>query len=80
MKRTEWRLIRVRLREAPIPAESNYAGVGATKKAGEKTSQAVCFMTEMALVLGDGMRLEIRGFDAVTLRRVVGLLRGAAAS
>jgi len=48
MKRSEWRRILVRLRQAPTPAESDVAGVGATNKAGEKTSQAVCFMTEIA--------------------------------
>ena len=52
MKRTEWRRILIRLREAPTPAESNDAGVGATKKADEKTSQAVCFMTEIAQAEG----------------------------
>jgi hypothetical protein len=52
MKRTAWCRILARLREAPTPALSFYAGVGATKKADEKTSQAVCFMTEIALVRG----------------------------
>jgi hypothetical protein len=48
MKHTNWRRILVRLREAPTPASSFYAGVGATKEAVEKTSQVVCFKTEIA--------------------------------
>jgi hypothetical protein len=48
MKQSVWRRILVRLREVATPAQSFYAGVAATKKAGEKTSQADCFMTEIA--------------------------------
>jgi hypothetical protein len=47
-KHTEWRRIVGRLREAAVRASLLYAGTAATKKAGEKTSQAVCLLTEIA--------------------------------
>jgi hypothetical protein len=48
MKGTAWRRMLVRHREATTPASSFYAWVGAITMAGEKTSQAVCFMTAIA--------------------------------
>jgi len=48
MKQSAWRRILVRHRKAPTNRSSFYVGVGATKMAGEKTSQADCFMTEIA--------------------------------
>jgi hypothetical protein len=63
MKHTNWRRILVRLREAPTSASSFYAGVGATKEAGEKTSQVVCFETEIALALFQSRQISSRPKD-----------------
>jgi len=49
-KHTEWRRIVGRLREAAVRAQLLYARTAATKKAGEKTSQAVGLLTEIALM------------------------------
>jgi hypothetical protein len=45
---TEWRRIFVRLQGAAVGASSNDVIAAATQKAGEKTSQAVCSLTEIA--------------------------------
>jgi hypothetical protein len=47
-KHTEWRRIVGRLREAAVRTSLLYARTAATKKAGEKTSQAICLLTEIA--------------------------------
>jgi hypothetical protein len=44
----EWRRMLVPLREAAGRASSFYARPAATKKGDEKTSQAVCLLTEIA--------------------------------
>jgi hypothetical protein len=46
---TDWRRILVRLREAATRPWSLYGRVAATSRPDEKTSQAVCFLTEIAL-------------------------------
>jgi hypothetical protein len=48
-KNTEWRRILGRPREAVLRASSLYARTAAKKKAGEKTSEAVFLLTEIAL-------------------------------
>jgi len=50
---TEWRRIFVGLQGAAVGASSNDVTAAATQKAGEKTSQAVCSLTEIALDQAD---------------------------
>jgi len=47
-KRSEWRKMIARLREAASRAKSLSVRAAATSKAGEKSSQARCLLTEIA--------------------------------
>jgi hypothetical protein len=47
-KQTTWRRILVRPREAATRQSSLYGRVAATSRPDEKTSQVVCFLTEIA--------------------------------
>jgi hypothetical protein len=47
-KQTTWRRILVRPREAATRPKSLYWGGAATARPAEKTSQVVCFLTEIA--------------------------------
>jgi hypothetical protein len=62
-KYTEWRGIRVRLREAVARASSFSMRAAATKKAGEKTSQAVFLLREIALLVAGRSAMSLGSRD-----------------